>query len=72
MSEEPTALTVEVAAKRLNVGRSTLYAAALKGQVPCIRIGGTVRIPAAWVSRVLTEGYTAPSNLRPIKGGQTA
>ena len=71
---EPTqpvpALKVEVAARRLNIGKSTLYAAVLRGEVPAIRIGGAVRIPAGWVERVLREGYAPPANVRSITGGR--
>lgn len=58
------ALTVKEAAKRLRIGKSTLYLAAANGEVPCIRIGGTVRIPSAWVERVLVEGWGPPPSPR--------
>ena len=44
--EEPT-ITVERAAAVLGVGRRTAYAAAERGELPCVRVGRCIRIPTA-------------------------
>lgn len=41
------ALTVDQVASRLAVSRGAIYAAVQRGEIPCIRIGRAVRIPAA-------------------------
>jgi len=45
---DPTlvALTVEEAARRLGVGRTTMYALVASGEVPSVTIGRLRRIPA--------------------------
>jgi len=45
---DPTvlALTVEEAARRIGVGRTTMYALIASGEVPSIQIGRLRRIPA--------------------------
>lgn len=40
-------LTVRQAAKRLNLGINRTYGLANAGVLPCIRVGNTIRIPAA-------------------------
>lgn len=49
-----TLLTVEEAARRLSIGRTTMYALLKNGQINSVRIGRLRRIP----SPALTE-YTA-------------
>ena len=46
-SSEPYLLTVRAAAKRLNLGINRTYGLASAGVLPCIKIGSTIRIPAA-------------------------
>jgi len=43
---ELTLLTVEEAARRLSIGRTTLYALLKNGQISSVRIGHLRRIPA--------------------------
>jgi excisionase family DNA binding protein len=38
-------LTVEEAAKRLNMSTSWVYKAGQRGTLPCVRFGGAVRFP---------------------------
>lgn len=51
-SAEPTgdptlvALTVEEAARRLSIGRTTMYALVASGDIPSVTIGRLRRIPA--------------------------
>jgi excisionase family DNA binding protein len=53
-------LRIPEAAARLGLGRSTLYEMIQRGEIPVVRIGTAVRIPAAalvrWVE-AQTEGY---------------
>ena len=46
------ALTVGQVASRLAVSRGAIYAAVQRGEIPCIRIGRAVRIPAAAIERM--------------------
>jgi excisionase family DNA binding protein len=52
-------LTVEEAARRLSLGRTTLYALLKEGQITSVRIGRLRRIPAealtAYITRLITE-----------------
>jgi excisionase family DNA binding protein len=49
---DPTlvALTVEEAARRLGVGRTTMYALLASGEIPSVTIGRLRRIPAEALS----------------------
>ncbi|QMU67131.1 helix-turn-helix domain-containing protein [Streptacidiphilus sp. P02-A3a] len=56
------ALTVEEAARRLGVGRTTMYALLASGQIPSVAIGRLRRIPAeALNAYVAARARTAPS-----------
>lgn len=46
-------VTVPEAARRLGIGRSTAFAAAKRGDLPSIRIGGRVVVPIAALDRLL-------------------
>lgn len=41
----PDVLTVEEAAAVLRIGRSAAYEAARSGDLPCVRIGRSLRVP---------------------------
>lgn len=47
------------AAEAIGVGRSKMYELLAKGELPSIRIGGSVRVPVDalrnWIDRQLTE-----------------
>lgn len=47
-AHDPTlvALTVEEAARRLSVGRTTMYALVASGEIPSVTVGRLRRIPA--------------------------
>ncbi len=63
--DEPsqTLLTVEDAARRLSVGRTTMYALLKDGQINSVRIGRLRRIPAealtAYTTRLIAEQHAA-------------
>ncbi len=48
-----TAVKLEVAGQALGLGRNSIYKAAKDGSIPVIRIGGSVRVPTAWLRRTL-------------------
>lgn len=58
-----TVLTVEEAARRLSLGRTTLYALLKTGQITSVRIGRLRRIPAEaltdYTARLIAEQNTA-------------
>jgi excisionase family DNA binding protein len=54
LASDLTLVTVEEAARRLSVGRTTLYALLKEGEIPSVRIGRLRRIP----TEALTD-YTA-------------
>jgi excisionase family DNA binding protein len=60
MSEksERLTLTVNEAADKLGISRAGAYAAAQRGELPSIRVGGRVLIPRAQFER-LVNGETA-------------
>ena len=45
--------TVEEAAQILGISRSSAYEAARKGEIPTIRIGKLIRVPADQLDRLL-------------------
>lgn len=45
MNELPACLTVEEAARVLRVGRTAAYAAVKAGDIPCIKVGRSIRVP---------------------------
>ena len=56
-------LTVEAAAQRLSIGRTTMYALLKSGQINSVRIGRLRRIPAdaltAYTTRLVAEQNAA-------------
>jgi excisionase family DNA binding protein len=58
-----TLLTVEAAAQRLSIGRTTMYALLKSGQINSVRIGRLRRIPAdaltAYTDRLAAEQNAA-------------
>jgi excisionase family DNA binding protein len=58
-----TLLTVEAAAQRLSIGRTTMYALLKNGQINSVRIGRLRRIPAdaltAYTTRLAAEQNAA-------------
>jgi excisionase family DNA binding protein len=60
---DPTrvALTVEEAARRLGVGRTTMYALVASGEVPSVQIGRLRRVPAQALDTYLAALTQAPA-----------
>jgi excisionase family DNA binding protein len=58
----PELLTVEAAATRLSIGRTTMYALLKTGAITSIRVGRLRRVPAdaltAYTTRLITEQTT--------------
>lgn len=50
---EAETISVQEAAKRLGVGKNQAYAAAHRGEIPTIKIGGRLLVPTAILSRML-------------------
>ncbi len=46
-------VSVEIAGRALGIGRNAAYAAAKRGDIPTIRLGGTIRVPCAPLRRML-------------------
>ncbi len=51
--------TIPEAAKILGVGRNQAYEAAKRGEIPVIRIGKRMLVPAVALERLLQEGAAA-------------
>ena len=66
--DEPELLTVENAARLLQVGRSTLYEWIAEGIVPTFRVHGVVRIPRAAILQMINEQVQAAAT--PVISGQ--
>lgn len=65
VAPDPTlvALTVEEAARRLGVGRTTMYALVTSGEVPSVMIGRLRRIPAQALSDYIVNRASATAAL---------
>jgi excisionase family DNA binding protein len=64
MESETQTLTVEQAAKMLQIGRTAAWAAVKRGDLPVIRIGKSVRISRPALERLLAEAGRKPEQLR--------
>lgn len=57
-------LTVPEAAARLSLSRATTYQLVRRGDLPCVRVGRTVRVPAraleAWIMARTIGGEAVP------------
>lgn len=53
-------VSVEYAAQELGIGRTTLYGAIKRGEVPVLRIGRRIVIRRATLTRLLTDPDNAP------------
>jgi excisionase family DNA binding protein len=53
------AISVPEAGKRLGIGRSAAYAAAASGQLPVIKLGGSLRVPLRALERLLDAAQVA-------------
>lgn len=53
--------TVQEVADVLRVDHKTVRDAISRGEIPHVRLGRTIRIPAAWVESIATQGRVSPS-----------
>jgi excisionase family DNA binding protein len=58
---EVRVLTVDEAARVLRVGRSSVYRAIARGDLPSIRVGRSVRVPVHRLREILGEEGQGPS-----------
>ncbi len=58
---ERRTMSIEEAARRLGIGRSTLYEAANRGELPVLRIGRRRVVRCATVERLLADKPPADS-----------
>jgi hypothetical protein len=55
-TQEPLTFSVPVAGAMAGLAKNASYAAARRGQIPTIQLGGKRRVPAAKWRRILDEG----------------
>lgn len=70
---ERATLSVVEAGRLLGIGRHAAYAAAKRGELPSIRLGGRVVVPRAALERLLAEGRpqaAPPAGGRHVEGGR--
>lgn len=60
MADEPIVYTVPEVGQQLGIARSTAYDAAKRGDIPTIRVGRRLLVPAAALRRML-DGASPPS-----------
>ena len=62
-ADQELLLRIDLAAERLSVSRATLYRMIQRGELPTVRIGTAVRVPAAalerWLASQLAESGVA-------------
>lgn len=67
---EPELLRITEVAKLLNVGRTTAYSMVTAGELPTVRIGRCVRVPAPAVREWVERNARYPRDLGPSLVGQ--
>jgi excisionase family DNA binding protein len=67
---EKLLLRPEEAAQMLGLGRAQVYGMCQRGELPCVRLGRSVRIPADRLRSWLEDKQTAPERLDPEPAGQ--
>ncbi|MBR0946842.1 DNA-binding protein [Bradyrhizobium liaoningense] len=68
LTNQPLTYSVPEAGKRAGLGRNAAYAAARRGEIPIIRFGSKLRVPAAKWDRLLAEGQ--PAHSKRVNGDQ--
>lgn len=63
-------LRAEEAAQMLGLGRAQVYAMCQRGELPCVRLGRSVRIPADRLRSWLEDKQTAPERPDSEPAGQ--
>jgi excisionase family DNA binding protein len=51
--QEPATISIEEAARRLNIGRALAYQSARDGSLPCIRLGRRLLVPTRALAALL-------------------
>jgi excisionase family DNA binding protein len=52
--------TVQEIAKILRVNHKSIREGIRRSEIPHVRVGRTIRVPAAWVESLLSQGCAAP------------
>lgn len=60
MKRDRMTLTVPEAGRCLGLGRNASYAAAQRGELPVIRIGGRLFVPIAAMDKMLAAAWQPP------------
>lgn len=55
-TKEPLTFSIPHAGNLAGIGKNASYAAARRGEIPAIKLGGKLRVPAAKWKRILAEG----------------
>jgi excisionase family DNA binding protein len=55
MSDEKATMSIVEAGALLGIGRNASYAAAHRGEIPTIKIGGKYRVPVMAIQRLLAS-----------------
>jgi hypothetical protein len=53
---EPLTLSIPAAGAMAGIAKNASYNAARRGEIPTIKLGGKLRVPAAKWKRILSEG----------------
>jgi excisionase family DNA binding protein len=74
LREERLLITLEEAARRLSVGRTTLYELAARGELQTVTIGRCRRVPLSslnsFVERLTSEGSPEREEVEQVDAGQ--
>jgi len=65
LAEMPAMLTIPEVAKLLRISRGAAYMAARRGEIPCFRIGRTLRVSRAAMVTWLCQGGVSRSGSDP-------
>ena len=47
-------ITIQETSEETGYSKGTLYRAARRGELPVVRFGGTLRVPAEWVDQLVS------------------
>ena len=64
--EMPILVTVVEAAERLSLSKASIYNLVATGQIACVRIGRSIRIPIDELNRLIQEHTVPQRNFIPI------
>ena len=56
-TDESLTFSIPHAGSLAGIGKNASYAAARRGEIPVIKLGGKLRVPAAKWKRILAEGH---------------